>query len=73
VAGTEAPLNSCAAPVAGLSAGLVMEVPTYLQRALPRPLRQDVFAEGGLLRGVRGTVQRCCPGLSPALDIAAAP
>ncbi len=73
MAGTEAPLNGCAAPVAGLSAGLVMEGPTYLQRALPRPLRQDVFAEGGLLRGVRGTAQRCCPGLSPALDIAAAP
>jgi hypothetical protein len=47
-----------AAAVAGLIAGLLMEVPAYWQRALRRPLRQDVFAEGGQLLGVVGRAQR---------------
>ncbi len=52
------PLDPWAAAGAGLIAGLLMESPAYLQRALCRPLRQDVFAESGLLLGVRGRAQR---------------
>jgi hypothetical protein len=49
---TDMPLDRLAAAMAGLIAGLLMESPAYLQRALRRPLRQDVFAEGGRLLGV---------------------
>ncbi len=35
-----------------------MEIPAYVQRALHRPLHQDVFAEGGQLLGARGRAQR---------------
>ena len=55
---TDVSLDPLAAAVAGLIAGLVMETPAYLQRALHLPLRQDVFSEGGLLLGVRGRAQR---------------
>lgn len=55
---TDVPFDRFAAAVAGLIAGLLMESPAYLQRALRRPLRQDVFAEGGRLLGVHGPAQR---------------
>lgn len=35
-----------------------MQGPAYLQKALQLPLRQDVFAEGGMLLGARGTRTR---------------
>lgn len=46
------------AAVAGVLAAQVMEAPAYLQKALRLPLRQDVFAEGGILLGVRGRTSR---------------
>ncbi len=52
------PLDPAAAALAGLIAGPLMELPAYAQRALHRPLRQDVFAESGLLVGVEGPAQR---------------
>lgn len=51
-------VDVAAAAVAGLIAGVLMEVPAYCQRGLHRPLRQDVFAEGGQLLGVVGKAQR---------------
>lgn len=52
------PVDPAAAALAGLIAGALMEIPAYLQRALHRPLRQDVFAKSGLLLGVEGLAQR---------------
>jgi hypothetical protein len=52
------PLDAAAAALAGLIAGVLMETPLYLQRALRAPVHQDVFAEGGLLLGVRGRSRR---------------
>lgn len=46
------------AAVAGVLAAQVMETPAYLQKALGMPLRQDVFAEAGILLGVRGRAKR---------------
>ena len=51
-------LNVVSAVIAGFAAAQLMETPAYLQRALRRPLRQDVFAEGGILLGVRGRATR---------------
>ncbi len=39
----------------GVAAAQVMEGPAYLQKALHLPLRQDVFAEAGILLRARGT------------------
>ena len=47
------PIEPLSAAVAGVLAAQVMETPAYLQKALHRPLRQDVFAEAGILLGVR--------------------
>ena len=44
--------------VAGVFAAQVMETPAHLQRALRLPLRQAVFAEGGILLGARGRAKR---------------
>ncbi len=46
------PVDPVAAALAGLIAGPVMETPAYVQRLLRRPLRQDVFAEAGVIIGV---------------------
>lgn len=46
------------AAVAGVVAAQVMETPAYVQKALRMPLRQDVFAEAGLLLGVRGRANK---------------
>ena len=46
------------AAVAGVVAAQVMETPAYVQRALHLPLRQDVFAEAGVLLGVTGSGRR---------------
>ncbi len=51
---TEVSLDRFAAAVAGLIAGLLMESPAYLQRALRRPLRQDVFASAGTCSACTG-------------------
>lgn len=51
-------MSLSAAALAGLVAGLAMEIPAYFQRALRLPVRQDVFAEAGLILGVRGPWQR---------------
>ncbi len=48
------PIDVVSAVIAGAAAAQVMEAPAYLQKALHRPLRQDVFAEGGILLGARG-------------------
>ncbi len=47
-------VDLAAAAVSALVAAPLMESPVYLQRALGLPVRQDVFAEGGLRLGVRG-------------------
>jgi hypothetical protein len=47
------PVEPLSAAVAGVLAAQVMETPAYLQKALHLPLRQDVFAEAGILLGVR--------------------
>ena len=47
-------LDIVGAVVAGVIAAQVMETPAYAQRALGLPLRQDVFAEGGILLRARG-------------------
>lgn len=52
------PVDLSSAAVAGVLAAQVMETPAYLQKALGLPLRQDVFAEGGLLMKVRGRALR---------------
>jgi hypothetical protein len=43
------PVDLMSAAVAGVVAAHVMEMPAYVQRARGRPLRQDVFTEGGVL------------------------
>jgi hypothetical protein len=43
------------AVVAGLIAGVVMEGPVYLQKALGLPVKQNVFRTWGNLLGLRGT------------------
>jgi hypothetical protein len=43
------PVDLMSAAVAGVVAAQVMEMPAYVQRARGRPLRQDVFTEGGVL------------------------
>ncbi len=48
-------MDVVSAVIAGVAAAQVMAGPAYLQKALQRPLRQDVFAEGGILLGARGT------------------
>jgi hypothetical protein len=40
-------IDPVAATVAALIAAQLMEAPTYLQRALGLPVRQDIFEEGG--------------------------
>lgn len=52
------PVDILSAAVAGVLAAQVMETPAYLQKALRKPLRQDVFAEAGILLGVRGRATR---------------
>jgi hypothetical protein len=52
------PLDVVSAIVAGVAAAQVMEGPAYLQKALHLPLRQDVFAEGGILLGAGSTRTR---------------
>jgi hypothetical protein len=52
------PVDVVSAVVAGVLAAQVMEGPAYLQKALHLPLRQDVFAKGGILLGARGTRTR---------------
>ena len=51
-------LNVASAVIAGVIAAQVMETPAYLQKAVGLPLRQDVFAEGGILLGARGRAAR---------------
>jgi hypothetical protein len=52
------PVDVVSAVIAGVAAAQVMEAPAYLQKALHLPLRQDVFAEGGILLRARGTRTR---------------
>lgn len=51
-------LDVLSAVVAGVVAAQVMETPAYAQRALGRPLRQDVFAEAGILLRAPARVTR---------------
>jgi hypothetical protein len=52
------PVDVTSAVVAGVALAQAMETPAYLQKALQLPLRQDVFAEGGILLGARRSVTR---------------
>lgn len=49
------PLELWPALVAGLVAGSAMELPVYVQKAMRRPVRQDIFQTWGSLFGLRGT------------------
>jgi hypothetical protein len=47
-------IDPVAVVVSALIAAQLMEAPAYIQRALGRPVRQDIFAEGGaILRAPR--------------------
>lgn len=52
------PFDVVSAVVAGVAAAQVMEGPAYLQKALHLPLRQDVFAEAGILLRARSARTR---------------
>jgi hypothetical protein len=55
---TSIAVDLAAATLAGLIAGPLMEVPAYAQRLLRLPVHQDVFAEAGVIIGMRGKGRR---------------
>jgi hypothetical protein len=60
-------VDLAAATLAGLIAGPLMEVPAYAQRLLRLTVHQDVFAEAGVIIGIRGKGRRLAGYLGHAV------